>query len=372
LVIFALGLSNIAGAQSVTPAQAQALDEQGKLEEATKAWRTITEQDPTDAAAFASFGVVLSKQQRYKEAASAYRTALALNPKLPGVQLNLGLAEFKQGEFQSAIRPLETALQDDPSSRQAQTLLGISYYGAKRFPEAIKYLEPIAQADPDNTELHHILAQSCLFAKKYQCALDEFRQILHQDPNSAAAHILIGEALDGLGKTPEAISEFEAAAKTSPGEPNVYFGLGYLYWKSNQYDQAEVRFQNQLSLDPSNAQALAYLGDIEMKRGNTGKALAHLRQAVQARRGIRIAYLDLGAILTDQKRYKDAIVVLQRAVQLDPAQADAHYRLGRVYQNMGNRAAAQQELKKVQELHQKADEDIASKMAVAAGQKPVN
>jgi Tfp pilus assembly protein PilF len=370
--MLAVGLSHIAVAQSATPAQAQGLEQEGKLEEARKAWRTITEQDPKDAAAFASLGVVLSRQQRYKEAASAYRKALALDPKLPGVQLNLGLAEFKQGEFESAIRPLEAALNADPSSSQAKTLLGISYYGANRFPEAIKYLEPIAQVDPDNTELHHILAQSCLFAKQYQCALDEFRKILHQDPNSAAAHILIGEALDGLGKTPEAIAEFEAAAKASPREPNVYFGVGFLYWKSNQYDQAEVRFQNQLALDPSNAPTLAYLGDIEMKRGNTDKALGHLRQAVQARADIRIAYLDLGAILTDQRRYKDAIFFLQRAVQLDPAQADAHYRLGRVYQNMGNAAAAQQELKKVQELHEKADEDIASKMAAAAGRKPVN
>ena len=44
----------------------------------------------------------------------------------------------------------------------------------------------------------------------------------------------MGEALDGLGKTPEAIAEFEAAAKISPNEPNVHFGLGYLYWKSQQ------------------------------------------------------------------------------------------------------------------------------------------
>jgi DNA-binding SARP family transcriptional activator len=60
---------------------------------------------------------------------------------------------------------------------------------------------------------------------------------------------------------------------------------------------------------------------------------------------------------------------LQRVAELDPAQSDAHYRLVRVYQRMGNISAAEQELKKVQELHKKADEDIASQMANAAGQK---
>jgi hypothetical protein len=36
---------------------------------------------------------------------------------------------------------------------------------------------------------------------------------------------------------------------------------------------------------------------------------------------------------------------------------------------MGNRAAAEAEFRKVKELHQKADEDTASKMAAEAGRK---
>jgi tetratricopeptide (TPR) repeat protein len=104
-----------------------------------------------------------------------------------------------------------------------------------------------------------------------------------------------------------------------------------------------------------------------MKRSDHEKALTYLRQAVQLREDIRIAYMDLGIILAEAKQYAEAIDALQRAAQLDPAQPDAHYRLGRVYQNMGNKSAAQQELNKVQELHKAADEDMASQMARAAG-----
>ena len=38
------------------------------------------------------------------------------------------------------------------------------------------------------------------------------------------------------------IGEFEAAMKISPHEPNVHFGLGYLHWKSQQYDEAKKEF----------------------------------------------------------------------------------------------------------------------------------
>jgi hypothetical protein len=54
-----------------SPSEAVALQQQGKLEEAAQAWVAVTRDDPHDAGAFASLGVVLSKQQKYSEAAIA-------------------------------------------------------------------------------------------------------------------------------------------------------------------------------------------------------------------------------------------------------------------------------------------------------------
>jgi len=368
LILWPIG----AGAQASSPAEALALEQQGKLAEATQAWQAVTRRNPRDAAAFASLGVVLSRQQKYAEAAAAYKKALALNSKLLGVQLNLGLAEFKQGHFDAAISPLTAALAATPAADsgqlQARTLLGLSYYGAKRFAEAAQYLKPAAESDPANAELHQVLAQSCLWARQYSCALDEFKQILQKDPDSAPAHVLSGEALDGLGKTPEAIAEFQAAANAAPREPNVHFGLGYLYWKSHQYDDATREFQAELALDPDQAQALAYLGDIAMKTDKPEVALPFLRKSIQLKSDIRIASIDLGVILAQQKQYPDAVAALQHAVALDPAEPDAHYRLARVYQEMGKTAESQKEFAKVRELKEKADqkdEDMVRKMSAS-------
>jgi tetratricopeptide (TPR) repeat protein len=369
-LLFTLLLSLGANAQKFSPADAVALEQQGRLEEAAGAWQSVVQQNPRDSAAFASLGVVLSKEQKYQEAAAAYRKAIMLNAKLPGVRLNLGLAEFKQGHFDAAIAPLSAVLRSDPKNVQARTLLGLSYYGEQRFQEAVTYLEPVAESDSTNTELQRVLAQSCLLAKKYSCAVDEFRQILQQSPDSAAAHLLMGEALDGLGKTPDAIAEFKEAAKVGPREPNVHFGLGYLYWKSHQYDQAKPEFEGELSLDPGHAQSMAYLGDIEMKRNNQASALSLLKKAVELNHEIRIAYLDLGAILTEQKQYQEGITALERAEKLDASEPDAHFRLARAYQATGRAADAKREFAKVRELHQKTGDDLASKMSSSSPSSP--
>jgi Tfp pilus assembly protein PilF len=67
----------------------------------------------------------------------------------------------------------------------------------------------------------------------------------------------------------------------------------------------------------------------------------------------------------DQKRYPEARVALERAIQLDPAQPDTHFRLGRLYQATGNAAAAQREFATVHQLHKKAEDDVLEKMSGA-------
>ena len=258
------------------------------------------------------------------------------------------------------------ALEENPQSIQTQTLLGLSYYGSGQFPDAVKYLKVVAAAEPSNTQLHQLLAQSCLWAKNNDCALKEFQQILAQNPDSAGAHVLMGEALDGLERTAEAIEEFKAAVKASPHEPGFHFGLGYLYRKAHQYDEAKVAFQAELEIDPTNAQAMAYLGDVELKQNDPEKALVWLNKAVQQKDDIRVAYMDLGTRCSmDRKQYPEALAAIQRAVKLDPDQPDMHFRLGRLYQAMGNASAAEQEFARFRTLHNKADEDLVKMLADA-------
>ena len=371
LLFTVFAFSVFAQSDSSRPEAALALEREGKLSQAVEAWREVVKSSPRNAAAWASLGVDLSHLQQYREASESYRKALAIDPKLPGIQLNLGLAEFKSNNFVAAIPPFRAALSEDPKNMQARTLLGLSYYGSGKFPDAVKHLSIASAADPINAELHNVLAQSCLSAKNYDCAKREYSWILKNTPESSSSHMLLGEAMDGLGKTPEAIAEFEAAAKADSHAPNVHFGLGYLYWKLRRYDAAAAAFEAELANDPKNAQTLAYLGDVELKRENPDKALPLLEQAVAIREDLRIAQLDRGVLLTQKKAYPEALTALKRAEQLDPGNPEVHYRLARLYQATGDVPMAQKEFAKVQQLHRKSEEDMADQMTGAkTGNRP--
>ena len=99
-----------------------------------------------------------------------------------------------------------------------------------------------------------------------------------------------------------------------------------------------------------------------MKRQNPEGAIPLLKKAIQLKPDLRFAYVDLGTIFTRQKNYDEAINALQKAMELDPAEPDAHYRLARIYQILGNTAEAKREFAKVERHYEKKDESLVGKL----------
>lgn len=363
LVLFLLvGIAVSSFGQSPDAQRAVELEQEGLWEDAAAAWHQVIAANPRDAAAIASLGLVLSHEEKYSEAAEAYRRALKLNPKLPGVELNLGLAEFKQSHLREAIPPFQAALREQPSNLQARTLLGMTYYGTGQFAQAVPLLQYAVTRSPQNAELRGVLAQACLHARQFNCTLEQYKAILNANPNSAQAHILAAEADDGLNRTDDAVAEFEAAIKVAPQEPNVHFGLGYLLWKQHKYPEAEKEFTQELANEPNHAQAAAYLGDTQLKLGRNADAEGTLEKAVQMPGAPRLAWVDLGTVLADEHKNDAAATALDHAIQMDPNQVDAHWRLARLYQSEGRGEQARAEFAKASALHQKEDQSLVQQM----------
>lgn len=249
--------------------KAVALEQQGQYAEAEKAWRALSEVKPEDAEPYAHAGFLEAHQEHYRKAAALYRKALALNPSMPGLQMNFGLALFKAGDLQPAIRTFTTLLKQQPANSgdalRLKTLIGMAHYGLREFAAAVPYLKDATAGDPSNLQFRLMLAHSCLATKQYRCVLDAYHEILTLNAESAEADMLAGEALDEMQDYAGATQQFRAAVKANPKEPDVHFGLGYLLWTQRQYDEAAYEFQAELNNVPKHAQALAYLGDTNIK-----------------------------------------------------------------------------------------------------------
>lgn len=360
-------------AQSASPPNerdaAFALEQQGKFVEAETAWRSILAAHPNNAEACAHLGFLEARQEHYKQAVPLYRKALALDPSMPGLRLNLGLALFKGGELKEAIQVFQSLLKTEPpsspESQRLSALIGIAEYGIGDYAAAVPYLKTAAANDPQNLQFRLFLAHSCLSTRQFQCVLDTYHEILTLNAESAEADMLAGEAEDEMRNHAAAIEQFRAAVKADPGEPNVHFGLGYLLWTQNQFEEAAREFEAELANVPANAQALAFLADSYMQLNRSDQALPLIQKALKIDPNLARAHLDLGILYADAGHREEAIREFKTAAHLSPDDPAPHWRLARLYQSMGNKAEANLEFQKTSSLHKAANDTIFSKLKAA-------
>lgn len=343
-----------------------ALEQQGKNVEAEAAWRKILENQPNDAEAYAHLGFLESRQQHYNKAVSFYRKASALNSSMPGLQLNLGLALFKAGEMKAAIRVFEPLLKSQPpdssGAQRLRILLGMAHYGVGEYAEAVPYLRTAMAHDPQNLPYRLVLAQSCLRSKQYQCVLDVYHQILVLNAESAEADMLAGEALDAMRDHAGAIKQFRAAVKADPKEPDVHFGLGYLLWTQNQFEEAAQQFKLEIDNFPNDAQALAYLADSNVRLNRPEVARPSLERAMRLNPRLELPYLDLGILDAAAGRKENALRDFKTALRMNPEDVQIHWRMARLYQSMGRREEAKAEFAKTKSLNKAADQSVLTKL----------
>ncbi len=374
LLAVALALPAVAGAAQSTSTPpgsdtAFALEQQGRLSEAETAWRSIAKAHPSNAEAYAHLGFLEARQEHYKAAIPLYRKALALNPAMPGLRLNLGLALFKAGELKEAagvFTPLLKSLPaSSPEALRVTALLGIAHYGLGEYAAAVPYLKTAAAGDPQNLQFRLLLARSCLSSRQFHCVLDTYQEILALNAESAEADMLAGEALDEMHNTGGAIEQFRAAVKADPREPNVHFGLGYLLWTQNQFEEAAQEFQAELANVPNHAQALALLADSYMQINRSDEAMPLIQKAIEIDPNFSRAHLDLGILYVDAGRQDDAIREFKLAIKLTPEDPTPHWRLARLYQSMGRKEEAAVEFQTTNSLHKAENDTIFSKLKAA-------
>jgi tetratricopeptide (TPR) repeat protein len=335
-----------------------ALEQQGDNAGAETAWRALLKDDPASAEAYAHLGFLEARQGHYTEAVPLYRKALALDPTMPSLRLNLGLALFKSDALKEAVKTLIPLLSSEPPSspevQRLNVLIGMGYYGLGENAAAVPYLKAAAARDPQSLQLRLTLAQSCMKSKQFQCVLDVYQEILMLNADSAEADMLAGEALEEMKDDPGAIQQFRAAVRANDKEPNVHYSLGYLLWKMKQYREAAHEFEAELANVPNHVQALAYLGDAEMRLQDP-QATPHLLEAVRIDPQMKLAHLDLGILYSDAGRRDDALRELREAAALSPSDVDVHWRLGRFYQAAGMRDEAKAEFDKTRSLQKAVD-----------------
>ncbi|MCO4782275.1 MAG: tetratricopeptide repeat protein [Candidatus Cloacimonetes bacterium] len=187
---------------------------------------------------------------------------------------------------------------------------------------------------------------------------------------SAQLSNTVGLAHFYKGQYSEAFDEFLKALKKDPNNVVSHFNLGRIFEKQGKYKDAFVQYQRTLSLDPNHRSARAgyerlirYKKKIKLKVKSKDEILEERIDKKDVRSEVAKEELLERRIrqvneLFDQRRYKEARLVLERTIRYNPDSGDLYFHLGRYFYVVDQFTASIQKLKKALALGTQ-EEDVA-------------
>ncbi|GAB4476829.1 MAG: hypothetical protein OHK0044_22910 [Burkholderiaceae bacterium] len=170
-------------------------------------------------------GLALMQQGRWDEAARAFEAAVERSPKDPLFWLNLAQARRKQGRHEAAEAAARSALELDPQSELARRFLADALSQQGRHEQVVAALSPSLERDAAKPEVFVEAGDALVQSHQYTAALQKYMEAARRKPDHVPAHVGMGNAFAQLG-APVAASEcFRTAVTLAPDHVTAWSSL---------------------------------------------------------------------------------------------------------------------------------------------------
>ncbi len=282
----------------------------------------------------------------------------------------IGANKTYLGAFQKADK--ETGKKSDGLSFQ----IAVLEWGKQNFKDSSQILQELAHRYPQNEKLSYLLALTQEKNGQTEEALKNYLQFDSKSDMYAATRVRAFELLKRLGRNDDAFKVAKDAIDAKSEQPVVFYslaanllsaegnnegalalvkkGLGedpgnvellfleaVFFEKLAKIDDAVATLKEVIGQDPKHAAALNYLGYMYAERNiNLVDAEDLIKRALEEKPDNGY-YLDsLGWVYYQQKRYKEAISVLERAFEVTNSDPTVSEHLGDAYTAAGEGSKA--------------------------------
>ena len=218
-------------------------------------------------------------------------------------------------------------------------------FGAGRHEQAAGMARETLSSEPDSLEAMYWLGRC--YKLLAVAALD---RLVSLAPDSHRVDQLRAEAHMDATEFPKAVEAYHRALGKRPTLPGLRFALGRALEGVGSFDDARVRYEEELERNPHHALARLYLGRLLLRRGDAVGALPHIREAVGASAGLPDSRLDLGRAYLEVGDLDAAVEELNAYASQNPANDRVHYLLASAYRGLDRPEDARRELLEYQEL----------------------
>jgi tetratricopeptide (TPR) repeat protein len=201
------------------------------------------------------------------------------------------------------------------------------------------------------------LSRAYIRRRMYVYASEVLQRVVALDAYNRDAWYQLGLAQFKLDQTDAAEKDFRAALQLDPHDEWSRVGLGALLVGAGRQDEARSEFKHALTDYPQCGAAYYYLGEDEVRRGDTAAARRDLTKAVSYANGDARPLTALAELQMDADEFDAARISLDKAIALDPASAAAHYQRASLFRRQKKPEEAKQEIALFRKYEQQEKEN---------------
>jgi len=244
-----------------------------------------------------------------------------------------GQRAFARGDLNRAEALFREHVRQFPGSAEGWSNLAAVHARRGQYSEAVPLYERALKADPKLTQVHFNLAVSLGQLKRYADAAAHLRIFLKSYPNEARARQLLGLCLMESGDPRGALEELEKSYRLNPNDGSILYALAYVHARGGDENQAAAY----LAKTESNpVQAKLIEGLLLYRRGMWAEAKEVFSEVVRRKPDFQPAVAALGRLELLERNDPAAIALLERAIDLNPQDAESTYQLGVLYDRNGD------------------------------------
>jgi tetratricopeptide (TPR) repeat protein len=333
--------------------------------EAERAYEKLRELDPGTAEVHVNLGLIYFQEKRFEQAVRALRQALKLKPNLPKVDTLLAMSLSELGRYSEALPGLEKGFRrstDPPIKRMCGLQLERAYTGLRRDSEAVEVALELNRLYPEDPEVLYHTGR--LFGNFAYLTMQKLQEVAR---TSVWMRLTAGDMYESQGHYDLALTEYRQVLALDPHRPGIHYRLGrVLLARSQPTNSAEDRaeaskeFEQELELDPTNANAAYELGEIQRKSGQRDKAEEFFEIALKYYPDFEEAQVGLARVLIARGKPDLALPHLRKAISLNPEDAVCYFHLSQVHKALGNVAEQRKALAEFQHLRSQKEREEKS------------
>ncbi|MGA7807620.1 tetratricopeptide repeat protein [Bradyrhizobium sp.] len=211
-----------------------------------------------------SLGTALQRQGRLEEALKAFGKAAQLKPDAAGPWQHLGAALVELKRPGDALLAFQQLLELDPGNWDAADKCASLFLQLGRLEEAVGYFGLCDQMQPGRVATVKMRALALFGQRRFEESLAETRRAHALDPADADICNNLGVVLRRLDREEESLPWFDRALELRPNSPAVFTNKAFALTQLHRFSEALSLYDASDAIDPGNP-------DVEWSR-----ALLHL------------------------------------------------------------------------------------------------